>query len=344
MKPFFERIDIDSVTDDQLANFPDRNIHQTRPWIRFLESALGGEPVLAELRENGRTLGYFTGLIVREFGFKILGSPFPGWSTTYMGFNLLPGVGRATALEALTDFAFKDLKCDHLELMDRYLLHEEATRLGFEIWDFSTLEVDLTPTEDEILAGMKHQCRNCIRKAARSGVVIEEADDAAFADEYYEQLAHVFKVKGLPPPFEVERVRDLVRFLFPTGKLLLLRACNNQGMHIATGIFSAMNRTMYAWGSASWRQYSNVRPNEAIFWHAMKYWKRHGILKCDLVGEVHYKEKYGGRRLVVPWVRKSRNRAIAALRTTAESLILSHPKSVGRLFSLTKRLLRGRQV
>ena len=123
---------------------------------------------------------------------------------------------------------------------------------------------------------------------------------------------------------------------------LLLRARNQEGICIATGIFSAMNRTMYAWGSASWRQYSNVRPNEALFWHAMKYWKRRGILTCDLVGEVHYKEKYGGRRVVVPWARKSRNRAIAALRTKAESLILNHPKSVGRLFSLTKRLLRGR--
>jgi CelD/BcsL family acetyltransferase involved in cellulose biosynthesis len=226
--------------------------------------------------------------------------------------------------------------------MDRYLLHGEATSLGFEIWDFSTLEVDLTPTEDEIFAGMKSQCRNCIRKAARNGVVIEEADDEAFADEYYEQLAHVFATKGLPPPFEVERVRDLIHCMFPTGQLLLLRARNQQGKCIATGLFTAMNKTMYAWGSASWRQYSNVRPNEALFWHAMKYWKRHGMMTCDLVGEVHYKEKYGGRRVVAPWVRKSRNRLIAALRTTAESLILNHPGTVGKLFSLTKRVRRRR--
>ena len=151
-KPSFERIEIDSIPDEQLAVFPDRIIHQTRPWIRFLESSLGGEPILAVLRENGRILGYFTGLIVKEFGFKILGSPFPGWSTTYMGFNLLPGIPRALALEALADFAFNELKCDHLELMDRYLLREDATRLGFEIWDFSTLEVDLAPSEDEIFS------------------------------------------------------------------------------------------------------------------------------------------------------------------------------------------------
>jgi hypothetical protein len=339
-KPSFERIEIDSIPDEQLAVFPDRIIHQTRPWIRFLESTLGGEPILAVLRENDRILGYFTGLIVKEFGFKILGSPFPGWSTTYMGFNLLPGVPRALALEALADFAFNELRCDHLELMDRYLLSEDAIRSGFEIWDFSTLEVDLAPSEDEIFRSFKHQCRNCIRKAARSGVTIEEADDTEFAKDYHEQLTHVFGTKQLPPPFEAQRVRDLITFLFPTGQLLLLRARNEQGVCIATGIFLAMNKTMYAWGSASWRQYSNVRPNEALFWYAMKYWKQRGMQTCDLLGAVEYKEKYGGRRVVVPWIRKSKNRVIAALRTTAESLILSRPRTVGKLFSLTKRLLR----
>ncbi len=46
-KPSFERIEIDSIPDEQLAVFPDRIIHQTRPWTRFLESTLGGEPILA---------------------------------------------------------------------------------------------------------------------------------------------------------------------------------------------------------------------------------------------------------------------------------------------------------
>ncbi|HTY25998.1 MAG TPA: GNAT family N-acetyltransferase [Desulfomonilaceae bacterium] len=343
MRPRFRRIDIDSVTDEQLAAFPDRIIHQTRPWVNFLERTLDAEPVLAVLEEDDRVLGYFTGLIAKEFGFRILGSPFPGWSTTYMGFNLLPGVRRAIALEALADFAFKDLKCDHLEIMDRQLKHEDATSLGFNIWNFETLEVDLSPSEESIFANMKHQCRNCIRKAERSGVRIEEANDAEFADDYYEQLTHVFAAKGLLPPFDVHRVRDLIHFLLPTGRLLLLRARNQEGICIATGIFPAMNVTMYAWGSASWRQYSNVRPNEAIFWHAMKYWKRRGVLVCDLVGAVHYKLKYGGRASVIPWVRKSRTKAIAALRTTAESLLLKHPRSLGRLLSLTKQLFGHRR-
>jgi hypothetical protein len=339
LKACFYLVGPGSITDQQLEIFPDRNIHQTGPWLNFLAESLGAEPIVAELKEGSQTLGYFTGLTVTEFGFKILGSPFPGWSTTFMGFNLLPDVPRATALEALTQLAFEDQKCHHLELMDRRLTHEDAERLGFEIWDYHTFEVDLSASEEEIFGRMKHQCRSCIRKAERSGVVIEEARDAKFADEYYQQLQHVFAVKGLPAPFPVERVRNLLRFLLPTGRLLLLRALNGDGLCIATGIFPAMNKTMYAWGSASWREYSNVRPNEAIFWHAMKYWKRRGMLTCDLVGAVDYKTKYGGIPVTVPWVRKSSNRAVAALRTAAENTILKHPQSVGRIYALAKDLM-----
>jgi hypothetical protein len=339
LKASFKLVDPGSVTDEQLETFPDRNIHQTGPWVKFLAQSLGAQAVVAELKEGNHTLGYFTGLMTKEFGFKILGSPFPGWSTTFMGFNLLPNVPRATALEALTQLAFRDLKCHHLEVMDRRLTHEDAERLGFQIWDYRTFEVDLSLSEEEIFGRMKHQCRNCIRKAKRSGVVIEEARDAEFADEYYQQLQHVFAVKGLPAPFPVERVRNLLKFLLPTGRLLLLRAFNSNGSCIATGIFPAMNKTMYAWGSASWRKYSNVRPNEAIFWYAMKYWKRRGMLTCDLVGAVDYKTKYGGNPVTVPWLRKSRNQAVAALRTTAETMILRHPQSVGRVYTLIKDLL-----
>ncbi len=343
LRPRFELIDSAKVTEEELDAFPDRNIHQTRPWVNFLAQTLGAQPLLAALKQGNQTLGYFTGLIVKEFGFKILGSPFPGWSTTFMGFNLLPGVPRTAALDALSELAFNDLKCHHLELMDRRLTQQDAAKLGFGVWNYHSLEVDLSGSEETIFRRMKHQCRSCVRKAERNGVIIAEASDMGFADEYYEQLKHVFAVKGLPPPFPVERVRDMLRFLLPTGRLLLLRALNRDGVCIATGIFPAMNQTMYAWGSASLRKYSSVRPNEAIFWHAMKYWKRRGMLTCDLVGAVNYKTKYGGAPVTVPWVRKSSNRAIAALRTVAEATILRHPHSVGRIYSLAKGLMGRRR-
>lgn len=334
MAPFFQLVDPASLNQDELNRFSDRTIQQTLPWIQFLTETQNAEPIFAVLKAGSRTLGYFSGLITRRFGFKILGSPFPGWSTTYMGFNLFPGASRSEALDALVDLCFHELKCDHLELMDRHISHEQCSGRRFTIWDFASIEIDLTETEDEIFHRMKHQCRNCIRKAQRSGVIIEVSDDEGFAQDYYRQIQHVFATKGLPPPFGMDRVESLIRNVYPTGKLLLLRARNRDGVCIATGIFPAMNTTAYAWGSASLRQYSGDRPNEAIFWYAMKYWKDRGMRVFDLVGAAEYKKKYGGHIIVVPWIRKSKNWITAFLRTEAEAVFLKFPRSFAKLSKL----------
>lgn len=50
------------------------------------------------LKEERVAVGYFTGMIVRKIGLRILGSPFPGWSTDYMGLSLSACVDRRKAV------------------------------------------------------------------------------------------------------------------------------------------------------------------------------------------------------------------------------------------------------
>ncbi len=110
-KPWFQRVDIASIDPLELDGYADRIVYQTLPWIKFIAHSQHAEPVLAALYRADEKLGYFTGLLVKKFGFKILGSPFPGWNTPYMGFNLRPDVSRGVATEALVDFAFNQLRC-----------------------------------------------------------------------------------------------------------------------------------------------------------------------------------------------------------------------------------------
>ena len=168
--------------------------------------------------------------------------------------------------------------------------------------------MDLRPSEEEIWAGMKSSCRTAIRKAERSGVVIEEASDIEFADDYYAQLEDVFAKQSLVPPYDVERIRELIRHVHPTGRLLLLRARNPEGDCIATGIFPAMSRSMHFLVGASWRDQQRLCPNEPLMWHAIKYWKGRGVRACDLGGYMSYKRKWGGHEVRVPFLRKSRSR------------------------------------
>jgi hypothetical protein len=234
-----------------------------------------------------------------------------------MGIRLLPGVDKPAALQALSRFAFRELGCIHVELSDYWLAPADIAGTGFEHTRWHTYEVDLGRSEEEIFAAMAPACRRCIRKAEREGVVVEEAHDAAFANEYYAQLEDVFAKQALVPTYPVERVRLLIRHLLPTGWLLLLRARDPAGRCIATGIFPAYHNFMCFWGGASWRDGQILRPNEAVQWYAMRYWKERGIRSYDMGGAGDYKKKYGGRLVPLSSVRQSRYRWVAGLRQNA---------------------------
>jgi len=313
-------VDSDAVNWELLDGFEDRTVFQTRSWLQFLGETQKATPVLAELHDGGQLVGYFTGLTFSRFGVRILGSSFPGWTTPYMGFNLLPGVSRAAALAAVETMAWGKLKCLHLEVSDPYFDVADGEKLGFTCEFYTSYRSDLTRSEEQLFAGMDGACRRCIRKAEKSGVVIEEAHDADFADEYYAQLRDVFAKQGLVPTYGVDRVRALIKHMEPTGRILLVRARDPEGRCIGTGIFPGFNKIAEFWGNASFRSSQILRPNEAIQWYAMRYWKGRGVGIYDWGGEGTYKEKYGCTPHRVPWFTKSRNQLVLKLRDEAKKM------------------------
>jgi hypothetical protein len=336
------RLHLDECDWDAIDSRHDRVIFQTREWLSFIAATQGAEPVVCAVLDAGQVRGYFTGCVIRRYGVRILGSPFPGWTTSYMGFNLDEDVSRHDAVHALLGSASRTLRVPYIELRDRRLLAEDAAALGLRHEWFTTFEVDLSPTDEELFARMKGSARTSIRKAEKVGVVVEEADDPSFADEYYAQLEDVFAKQSLRPTYGVDRVRALIEHVHPTGRLLLLRARNPDGDCIATAIFPAMNGTAYFWGGASWRSQQTMHPNEAVFWYAMRYWKQRGVTTLDMGGGGDYKRKFGVVDLAVPHVSHSRFAGLTSMRAAAQYLhtserlrrlrmsVLGRPDAAGR--------------
>jgi len=324
-----EIIEFEKTDWRQLDSFSDRTVFQTEAWVRFVAETQNATPVLAQLSDSGRVVGYFTGLTFTRFGIKVLGSSFPGWTTPYMGFNLLPGASRGAALAALEKTAWNDLKCLHMEVSDPHFDIEDGESLGFEVSYYISYRTDLTKSEDELFQSMESACRRCIRKAEKSGVTIEEAHDLAFANEYYEQLKDVFAKQGLVPTYDVERVRALVRHMQPTENVLLLRARDPEGKCIATGIFPGFNKIVEFWGNASFRASQGFRPNEFIQWYVMRYWKKRGAEIYDWGGEGTYKVKYGCIAHRVPWFIKSRYELLGKLRDGAKKMYRGKQRLMG---------------
>jgi len=325
----FERVHLSLDNwDSTLRQFPDRTMWQSASWLTFLSETQKGEIIIAALHEGNTVLGYFSGLMIQRFGLRILGSPLPGWTTAYMGLVLKPEVPRTEALEALQRFAFVDLRCVHLEFMDRNL---SASALGdrYPFLSYNSFEIDLSRDEDKLFSTMTKACRRCIRKAMRSGVVIQEASDAGFVDDFYSQLTNVFAKQSLIPTYGKDRVSALIRHLQPTGNLLLLRAIEPDGHCIATGISIAMHDRAELWGAASWRTYQYLRPNELLLWHIVRYWKNRSVQFLDMGGAGEYKRKYGGYNISVPWIYTSRYPMLALLRNSAAMAVRVRQRWLG---------------
>ena len=107
-------------------DFAPRNVFQTPEWLQFVARTQGAEPVVARVYPTtGPAWGASPASRCVAFGVPILGSPFKGWMTGPMGFDLDPAVPRRDALEALMTFAFKEVGCLHVEVLDRHAAFTE---------------------------------------------------------------------------------------------------------------------------------------------------------------------------------------------------------------------------
>ena len=329
----FETVPLGEVDWSGLDEFDDRTFCQRQGWLEFLRRTQRGRVVVARLDDGGTTVGYFTGMVTRRFGIRIMGSPFPGWTTPYLGFNLAPGVPRRDAVRSLLPFVFHELGCLHLELADPRLTRGDVDGLGFEAEIGDTYVSDLRVGEDELFSRMDSSTRRAIRKAEKVGVTVEAASPEGFADEYYGHLIDVFAKQHLRPTYDRGRVEALIESVHPTGSLLLVRARDVEGRSIATGIFPGFNDLSYFWGNGSLREFQILRPNEAIHWFAMRYWRGRGVAAHNWGGGGDYKQKYGGDHVDTLHLRISRYGAIGSARQLARSA-----------YYLPRRVMRKRHL
>lgn len=326
-----ERIPYDpSAWEATIGGHPDLEVFHGSAWLDYLAASQDAEPVIAVVRADGRPVGHFVGAIVRRYGIRILGSPLRGWGTQYMGFLLDDGFDRRRAAEALLPFAFGDLGCLHVELADRHLTADEMAGADYAVETGRTFMVDLARPEEEIIAGMRPRTRTYLRKAVRQGLRPEVATGLDFADDFYEQLVEVFAHQGLVPTYGVERVRQLITALQPTGQLLLVRIAAPEGRCVGSGVSVGRNRTAVNWGTAFFRADSELHPNDVLWWEAMRYWRSRGALRYDMGGGGDYKAKYGGVETPTFHFHRSRYGVLRYGRSAVRSLFRARQVIAGR--------------
>lgn len=308
----FEPIQLEDV-DWSLINRGD-NVFQTLPWLEHLRQSRNLEPVILSIQSDEGLQGYFVGMMAHLFGFHILGSPFRGWNTYFMGFHVCPGASRKRFLQDFPSYAFAELKCDYLEIIDLQIAPDDVNQVDYHLEQLPWFAVDLSPAEDDIFASFTGPCRTAIRKALKSGVTIEETACCSFAEEYDAQCQEVFARKRLKPVYQLEDVQSVIEHLHPTGDLMLLQAKNPEGQCIATQIFLAHNCVGIYWGGASRHEFQHLRPNDLLMWTAIRKLKARGVQQLHLGATAEeFKKKFGAHPPPIYRLRKARNAPLDAL-------------------------------
>lgn len=317
----FEIIPFKDVDADEYYAFSNKSVFTTKEWINFVEEDSKAIPIIVRITTIEKFVGYFTGLLTKKFGIKILGSPFSGWSTCYMGVDTQFVEEKCEIVKQLVPFLQKHTRCLYMEIIDRDISVEQAKAYGFATYPVDTLQVTINMDDAALFKQMKTDCRNFIRQFERRGARLEIAEpNDEFAEQYYEQLQDVFAKQGLVPTYSLDKVKCLLRNMKDSGNLLCLRVISPDERCIATSIFPGYGKKFFFWGGASFRADQHFRPNEYMIWTAIQYWREKGCDTFDMVGVRDYKRKFGSHEEVYARMVFAKFKLLIVLRDLAQKM------------------------
>lgn len=316
---YFETTNLDAIDISEFNAYINKSVFTTLSWIRFVEKDSKAEPVVIRISDGENTLGYFTALVTKKIGVRIVGSPFSGWSTCYMGIDTNLIGEKKEMIRQLVPYLFKTFRCQFIQIIDRDITVDEAIAYGFHAKKVGTLELDINMSDEALFKQMKTDCRNFIRQFERRGARIEVAQpNEEFAKQYYSQLIDVFAKQGLVPTYSLEKVITLMENLKDSGNLLCLRVISPEEKCIATSIFIGHGKKFFFWGGASYREDQHYRPNEYMIWTAIKYWREKGCQTFDMVGIRDYKRKFGSNEVYYASMEFSKNKLLPIAKSFAQ--------------------------
>ncbi len=166
---------------------------------------------------------------------------------------------------------------------------EQSPDLQDNLWQFKasshniqpprTVLIDITGSDDEILARMKQKCRYNIRLSEKKNIMVRSSNDLA---GFY----NLMQVTGGRDGFGVhspDYYRKAYDLFSPSGSVELLLAEYEGKPLAALMIFASGERSWYLYGASNDEE-RNRMPTYLLQWHAIKWAQAHGCKTYDLWG------------------------------------------------------------
>lgn len=307
-----------------IAGHPDASVHHHPLWLDVLREAFGYRPAHLACED---AQGNLRGVLPLFTSQGLLGG------TRYSSLPRTPSGGPlasdAEAATALLEAAVARVREERGASLQVKLSHELIRPvLGLSGGRFRETYIVPLPERDQPLllsGGGRHRgVQSNVKKAARLGVEVREAEHEAELRVWYALYLDTMRYRFVPPrPYRFFALAwQLMR---PCGLLRVLLA-EQRGASgtrlLAGGVFLQYGASVYYGFAGSSRDDLEVRPNDAMHWRAMCDAHRAGFRAYDMgevghgnAGLTKYKQKWGAeqRWLYRYYFPAPRERALAVL-------------------------------
>jgi peptidoglycan pentaglycine glycine transferase (the first glycine) len=261
------------------------HIFQSYEWGEF-KRELGWRPIRLVLERDGRAVGlgqflaYRTPLVPGVLMYCAKG-PWLPWEDEEAVRAFFGGVLKAAQREGAHTVKIEpEVREQQTEVKELF------SEMGFQKfrWDLNyktTMIVDLSPSEEDLLANMKGKTRYNVRLAARKGVRVEEDSSPEAREFFWDMYEQTAQRNGF-----WHRPRDyhsaMWRTLFDAGRARLFFA-THEGERLAAMLVYTFGRKYWYAQGASTDEKRNLMPTYLLQWELMRWARRQGISYYDMV-------------------------------------------------------------
>jgi hypothetical protein len=235
--------------------------------------------------------------LISEVGpFRLFGSPPYASQSISMGPTFNPEqVTTGELMEVAIPFLENRHGVHHSEIMSPDLDPVVMASLAFRGEPWPTYRVQLFPGNSaRSLNGLRDSARLHVTQGRKLGLEVRFETNMEFANEHYDQIREVYLRRGHTVNFRHQRVLHSFRFLRDAGNLLAVSVyLAEQGVCIASGMFSVEGKELLLWTWADRFKYRRHRPTELMTWAVMQRALSLGCDTFDLTGLGGFQDTFG---------------------------------------------------
>jgi len=263
------------------------HIYQSYEWGEF-KRGLGWKPVRLVIERDGAVVGlgqflcWGTPFVSGKLFYSTKG-PWLPWDDEEAVATFFKGVQTAARREGA-----HTIKIEPEVVEGRERVAALLSDLGFRKfrWDLNfkaTMILDLSPSEEDLLANMKGKTRYNIRLAARKGVVVVEDDSPEARGRFWRMLEETAVRDGFVLRRRPEYQFALWQAMYDADRAHLFFA-EHDGIRLAGMLIYTFGRKYWYALGASTGERRNVMPTYLLQWEVMRWAKARGLDQYDMVG------------------------------------------------------------